>query len=67
MVHSLFESDSAQRVNGELFALLLFDAPVNQRKLDVAFCREARNEVEALEDKADFLVAYLRELIVRQV
>ena len=64
MLHSLFKSDTFERLGGKPVPFLGFHSSVNQRKLNVSLRREARYEVEALENKADFTVSDIAQLVV---
>ena len=58
------ETDGLQRRGHPLAALLGRDAVEHQGKRHVLLGRQPRNQVERLEDEADPVAAYVRELLV---
>ena len=58
--------DDVERALDALVALLGFHLPVAQRHVDVVVDVEVRDQIEALEDEADLLVAQARALVVRE-
>ena len=58
------QRDSLQRVNGAHFALATGHIGVGQRKHDVFDNRQARQQVEALKDKANAQGADFGELVI---
>jgi hypothetical protein len=64
VVGAFFEADEAEELESTSPALFAADTGVDERQLDVAHDGEAREEVEALENEADFVAAELGELAV---
>src|SRR5947209_5829578 len=60
------ESDRVQRSDRAPVSLARLDAGVEHRQLDVLKRRGARQKVEALEDEAEFPVAYVGALVLRE-
>jgi hypothetical protein len=58
------EADAVEGGERQAPALLVRQAPVEQRDLHVVEHREVAHQVELLEDEADLLVAQARELAV---
>jgi hypothetical protein len=67
VVHARFEADVGERLLGALDALGGGRAVVDERQLDVVQRGGAGQQVEGLEDEADFLVADAGELVVVQL
>ena len=64
VVGTVLEADGLEEVHGALRALPVADACVDERQGDVLERRDAREQVEVLEDEPDLLVARPREGIV---
>ena len=64
MRHAVAELDALERAASSRLAVRRADPGVYQRQLDVVQRRRARQQVERLEDEADFLVADARQLVV---
>ena len=62
-IQPLTEAHHLQRLNGALAALLLVHTGVQQRQGDIIHSRELRQQIEALEHKAEQAVADLRQLV----
>src|SRR4029078_3627339 len=58
------QPDAIERFQRELLPLLRGHLPVQQRNLDVVEHRQIGDEMKALEDEAELLVAHLRELAI---
>ena len=65
VLHARCEADDFQRLSDPL-ALRRVHAAIAQRHVDVVEHVEVGNQVEALEDETDLLVANARALVVRQ-
>ena len=64
MVHALFQIHRAQRLACTFDPLAGRNAGINQRQFHVVQSRSARQQIESLENEADFLVPDARQLIV---
>ena len=65
MIEAIAEADALQRRDGQRVRVALpAAAVVQQRQLDVLHRAGARQEIEALEDEADLLVADRRERVL---
>ncbi len=67
VVDAVSEADIGQRFEGGLAAFVGGDAGVNQGQFDIAEGGGAGQEVESLEDEADFAVANFGEFVVIQL
>src|SRR5262245_34188326 len=67
MVSPIFEANRLQDLHRTFVPLCGFQpgAPVQERQFDVVEGGSPREKIETLEDKADLLVAYGRELVLR--
>ena len=63
MVHAVFQADAIEKFGGALAALAAGGAPVDQGQLDIAQSRGVGQQVEALEDEADLVVADVRQFV----
>jgi hypothetical protein len=66
VLHARSETDDFQRLADALLAFRRAHAAIAQRHVDVVEHVEIGNQVEALEDEADLLVANARALVVGQ-